>query len=68
MGRKTRDALASAVLSAAGVVADLEWGPHARLGPGCRLREVELFTPDAFTMHSTEFIGKVVLLDFFASW
>jgi hypothetical protein len=55
-------------LGAAIVVADLGWGPHARLGPGRRLPNIELGAPDTSTVRLSDYAGKVLLLDFFASW
>ena len=55
-------------LGAAIVVADLGWGPHARLGPGRRLPSIELTAPDTSPVRLSQYAGKVVLLDFFASW
>ncbi|SPE39188.1 exported hypothetical protein [Candidatus Sulfopaludibacter sp. SbA3] len=68
MRQKTRISLAIVLISAAALVADLRWGPHARLGPGQRLPEFELSAPRTSTVHSSELAGKVILLDFFASW
>ena len=68
MGRVARILLAIATFCAAGVVADLKWGPHARLGPGRRLPEFELSAPRTSAVHSSDWAGKVILLDFFASW
>ena len=53
-------------LGAAIVLADLEWGPHARLGR--RLPSIELGAPHTSPVRLSEYAGKVLLLDFFASW
>jgi hypothetical protein len=68
MRRKTRVSLAIVTIAVAILIADLRWGPHARLGPGRRLPELELSAPRGDTVDSSGFRGKVLLLDFFASW
>ena len=55
-------------LGAALLAADLGWGPHAQLGPGRRLPGIELDAPDTAPLQLSDYTGKVLLLDFFASW
>jgi hypothetical protein len=68
MRRTIRIPLAIVTIGVALLIADLKWGPHARLGPGRRLPKIDLSAPHASTVHSSDFRGKVILLNFFASW
>jgi hypothetical protein len=68
MRRTIRIPLAIVTIGVALLIADLKWGPHARLGPGRRLPEIELSAPHTSTVRVSDFGGKVILLNFFASW
>jgi hypothetical protein len=68
MRNRGRISLAIVTIGVAILIADLEWGPHARLGAGRRLPEIELSAPHTSTVRSSDFGGKVILLNFFASW
>jgi hypothetical protein len=68
MRAKRRILIWMLALGAAIVVADLGWGPHAWLGPGRRLPDIELGAPNTSPVRLSEYAGKVLLLDFFASW
>ena len=68
MRRTGRIALAAIALGAAALIADLAWGPHARLGPGHRLPDIAFATPEGPPAHLSAYAGQVVLLEFFATW
>ena len=60
-------AVAVAALAAA-VIFDLTWGPHARLKAGDRMPDFVLSAPGGGVYRSSNHSGKVILVNFFASW